>query len=49
MERGVCRLTAWVLRDSRHVLRMLRAVPGLMSASADGHVTYVTIDRCDES
>ncbi len=46
---GVCRLTASVLRESRHVLRMLRAVLGSMSTRADGHVSHVTIDRCDDS
>lgn len=45
---GVCRLTAAVLRESRHVLRMLRAVLGPMSTRADGYVSYVTIDRCGE-
>jgi GNAT superfamily N-acetyltransferase len=46
---GVCRLTASVLRESRHVLRMLRSVLGPASTRADGYVSHVTIDRCDEA
>jgi GNAT superfamily N-acetyltransferase len=46
---GVCRLKASVLRESRHVLRMLRTVLGPTSTRADGYVSYVTIDRCDEA
>jgi GNAT superfamily N-acetyltransferase len=46
---GVCRLTASVLTESRHVLRMLRAVLGPTSTRLDGYVSHVTIDRCDET
>jgi GNAT superfamily N-acetyltransferase len=46
---GVCRLTASVLRESRHVLRMLRTVLGPTSTHSDGYLSYVTIDRCGES
>lgn len=46
---GVCRFTASVLRESRHVLRMLGAVLGPMSTRADGYVSHVTIDLCDET
>jgi GNAT superfamily N-acetyltransferase len=42
---GVCRLRASVLRESRHVLRMLRAVLGATSMSSDGSTTFVTIER----
>lgn len=44
---GICRLTASVLTESRHVFRMLRAVFGTTSVRADGFVSRVTIDRCD--
>ena len=44
---GVCRLTASVLRESRHVLRMLRAVLGPTSAHADTYVSYLESDRCE--
>jgi GNAT superfamily N-acetyltransferase len=43
---GVCRVTAWVFRESRHVLRMLRAVLGPVATAHDGAVSHVTIDRC---
>jgi GNAT superfamily N-acetyltransferase len=43
--RGVRRLTAAVLTESRHVLRMLASVLGPTSTRAEGHVTYVAIDR----
>ena len=46
---GVCRLTASVLTESRHVLQMLRAVLGPTSTRADGYLSHVTIDRCDEA
>ena len=42
---GVCRLRASVLRESRHVLRMLRAVLGVTSMHSDGYATLVTIER----
>jgi GNAT superfamily N-acetyltransferase len=45
---GVCRLTASVLTESRHVLRMLRAIAGPLSVRADGPVSHVTVDRCDD-
>ena len=45
---GVCRLTASVLTESKHVFRMLRAVLGPTSARADGYVSHVTSDRCDD-
>jgi GNAT superfamily N-acetyltransferase len=44
---GICRLTASVLTESRHVFRMLRAVFGAASVRPDGFVSRVTIDRCD--
>ena len=44
---GVCRLTASVLTESRHVFRMLRSVLGPLSTRVDGHVSLVTIDRCE--
>jgi putative intracellular protease/amidase/GNAT superfamily N-acetyltransferase len=43
---GVCRLTASVLTESQHVLRMLHAVVGPISTSVDGHVRQVVADRC---
>ena len=43
---GVCRLTAWVLRESRHVFRMLQNVLGQIATVPDGPVSHVTIDRC---
>lgn len=43
---GVCRLTASVLRESKHVLQMLRAVLGPTCIRSDGYVSEVTIDRC---
>ena len=46
---GICRLTASVLTESRHVFRMLRAVFGSASVRPDGVVSRVTIDACDES
>jgi GNAT superfamily N-acetyltransferase len=46
---GVCRLTASVLTESRHVLQMLRAVLGPTTTRADGYLSHVTIDRCDEA
>jgi GNAT superfamily N-acetyltransferase len=46
---GVCRLTASVLTESRHVLRMLRAVLGPTSTRLDGYVSHVIIDRCDDT
>ena len=42
---GVCRLRASVLRESRHVLRMLRAVLGTTSMRSEGYTTFVTIER----
>ena len=45
---GVCRLTASVLTESKHVVRMLRSVLGPTSARADGYVSHVTSDRCDD-
>jgi GNAT superfamily N-acetyltransferase len=45
---GACRLRASVLTESRHVFRMLRAVLGPTHTRADGYVSHVTIDRCDE-
>jgi len=47
-EAGVCRLTASVLTESRHVFRMLRRVLGPTSTRLDGYVSRVAIDRCDE-
>ena len=44
---GICRLTASVLTESRHVFRMLRAVFGSTSVHLDGVVSRVTIDHCD--
>jgi GNAT superfamily N-acetyltransferase len=44
---GICRLTASVLTESRHVFRMLRAVFGSASVRPDGFVSRVTIDHCD--
>ncbi len=44
---GVCRVTAWVFRESRHVLRMLRAVLGPVATAHDGPVSHVTIDRSE--
>jgi GNAT superfamily N-acetyltransferase len=51
---GVRRFTASVLRESRHVFRMLRTVVGPTSTRADGYVSHVTIDqvtmdRCAEA
>ena len=46
---GVCRLTASVLTESRHVLRMLRMVLGPNTTRFDGYLSRVTIDRCDEA
>lgn len=43
---GYCRLTASVLTEARHVVRMLRAVVGPPSIRIDGYVSHVTIDRC---
>jgi GNAT superfamily N-acetyltransferase len=43
---GICRLTASVLTESRHVFRMLRAVFGPASVRPDGFVSRVTIDHC---
>jgi GNAT superfamily N-acetyltransferase len=48
-EAGVCRLTASVLTESRHVLQMLRRVLGPTSTRLDGYTSEVTIDRCDET
>jgi len=45
--RGICRLTASVLTESRHVFRMLRAVFGSTSVRPEGFVSRVTIDACD--
>ena len=45
----MCRLTASVLTESRHVLQMLRGVLGPTSTRLDGYVSQVTIDRCDET
>ena len=45
---GVYRLTATVLRESRHVLTMLRSVLGPASTRGDGLVSHVSIDRCDD-
>jgi GNAT superfamily N-acetyltransferase len=42
---GVPRLTALVLSESRHVLRMLVTVLGPTSVRMEGSVTHVTIDR----
>lgn len=43
---GYCRLTASVLTEARHVVRMLRAVVGPPSIRIDGYVSHVIIDRC---
>ncbi|HEY7104777.1 MAG TPA: GNAT family N-acetyltransferase [Acidimicrobiia bacterium] len=43
---GICRLTATVLRESLHVLRMLRAIIGPIVTRGDGFVSRVTVDRC---
>jgi GNAT superfamily N-acetyltransferase len=45
---GYCRLTASVLTEARHVLRMMRAVVGPTAVRVDGYVSHVTIDRCDD-
>ena len=43
---GACRLTADLLTESRHVLRMLRAIFGpMMSTLATGPTSRVTIER----
>jgi GNAT superfamily N-acetyltransferase len=43
---GICRLTATVLRESLHVLRMLREVIGPIVTRGEGFVSRVTVDRC---
>jgi GNAT superfamily N-acetyltransferase len=45
---GYCRLTASVLTEARHVVRMLRAVVGPTAVRVDGHVSHVVIDRCED-
>jgi GNAT superfamily N-acetyltransferase len=43
---GYCRLSASVLTEARHVLRMLRTVVGPTSIRIDGYVSHVIVDRC---
>jgi GNAT superfamily N-acetyltransferase len=45
-ERGVCRLTAVVLRESRHVVRMLRRAATRTTTTADGALSEILMDVC---